>query len=126
MKNVIQTLIIPNTNSELLRVNPCDIIYIEADSNYCQMYLTGNVKQDLWFNMKHFITLIDEQMRDEMPLFISVGRSLVINRLYIYRINPNKGELILFGNGCEEMFSLHASVAALSLLKNYVENNSLG
>ena len=118
----MQTLIISNTNNELLRVNAYDIIYVEADSNYCQMHLRGDVKQDIWFNMKRFSELVEEQMKDEEPLFIGVGRSLVINRLYIYRINPSKGELTLYGNGCHQMMNLHASVAALSQLKHLIEN----
>ena len=118
----MQTLIISNTSNELLRVHANDIIYVEADSNYCQMHLKGEVKQDIWFNMKHFSELVDEQMKDEEPIFIGVGRSLVINRLYIYRINPSKGELILYGNGCEKMLCLHASVAALSQLKTFIQN----
>ena len=116
----MHTLIFPNTNNELLRVCAHDIIYIEADSNYCQMHLKGDVTQALWFNMKHFTSIIEEQMQDEMPIFIGVGRSLIINRLYIYRINPGKGELLLYGNGCSSPVSLHASVAALTQLKNYM------
>lgn len=121
----MQTLIISNTNNELLRVNAADVVYVEADSNYCQMHLRGGISQDIWFNMKHLNELIEEQMRDEMPIFISVGRSLVINRMYIYRINVSKSELLLFGNGCNDVVSLHASVAALTQLKNYIYNDEL-
>lgn len=118
----MQTLIFPNTGNELIRINVQDIVYVEADSNYCQMYLSGDNKQDLWFSMKRFIEMVDEQMDNEMPIFIGVGRSLVINRLYIYRINPSKGELVLFGGKCNRQIILHASVAALSSLKEYIQN----
>ena len=118
----MKTLIFPNTGNELLRVNIRDVVYVEADGNYCRMYLTGDATQDLWFNMKHFVSIVDEQMSDEEPLFVAVGRSLVINRLYIYRINPVKGELILFGHGCTKMVTLHASQAALTRLREYVQS----
>ena len=118
----MKTLIFPNTGNELLRVNTDDVVYVEADGNYCQMHLLGNDVQNLWFNMKHFSTIVESQMSDECPVFISVGRSLIINRTYIYRINPVKGELVMFGSGCNSMVSLHASQAALTSLRDYIES----
>lgn len=118
----MQTLFFPNTSTELLRVNVDDIIYVEADGNYCMMHLKGDIIQNLWFNMKHFSSLIEEQMKDDMPVFIEVGRSLIINRKYIYRINPRKGDLILFGAACSDLVNLHASVAALEQLWKYIQS----
>lgn len=118
----MKTLIFPNSGTELLRINTQDVVYVEADGNYSQLYLQGGIKQDLWFNLKHFISIVEEQMSEEKPIFIAVGRSLVINRLYIYRINPTKGELILFGLGCNQMVNLHASQAALASLKEFIQS----
>ena len=118
----MKTLIFPNTGTELLRVNTQDVVYVEADGNYSQLYLQGGLRQDLWFNLKHFISIVEQQMSEERPVFIAVGRSLVINRLYIYRINPTKGELILFGKGCSQMVCLHASQAALASLKEFIQS----
>ena len=118
----MKTLIFPNTGNELLRVNTKDVVYVEADGNYCQMHLIGADVQDLWFNMKLFSAIVEEQMCDEHPVFISVGRSLIINRTYVYRINPVKGELVMFGSGCNSMVHLHASQAALSSLRDYIES----
>lgn len=116
----MKTLIFPNTGNELLRVNIDDVVYVEADGNYCQMHLLGGDIQNLWFNMKHFSSIVEEQMVDERPVFISVGRSLIINRMYVYRINPVKSELVMFGSGCNTMVCLHASQAALMLLRDYI------
>lgn len=118
----MKTLIFQNTGTELLRVNPEDILYVEADGNYCKMFLKGSEMQNLWFNKNHFTSIIEKQIGNGTPEFICVGRSLIINCMYIYRINPSKGELIMYGSGCDSMVSLHASQVALSSLKDYIES----
>ena len=118
----MKTLIFPNTSNELLRVNIRDIIYVEADGNYCHMHMKGGCEQDLWFNKKHFTDIVEEQMSDEMPIFIEVGRSYIINRMYIYSINPIKGKLSLYGSGCEQIISLDVSQAALGKLRDYIQS----
>lgn len=116
----MKTLIFPNTSNELLRVNIRDIIYVEADGNYCHMHMKGGCMQNLWFNKKHFTDIVDQQMSNDMPIFIEVGRSFIINRMYIYSINPIKGQLSLLGSGCESIINLDVSQAALSKLRDYI------
>ena len=113
----MKDLILPNSGAELLKVHPSDIIYIEADGNYCRMYLTGGFKQQLWFSRQKFITIINEQMETEKPTFVVVGRSFIINLSFIYRINPVQGELILFDSANPAQMTLHASQEALNRLK---------
>lgn len=124
----MKELIFSNSGTELLKVRPEDIVYIEADGNYCRMYLRGGFEQQLWFNRQRFISIISNQLRDEKPTFIVVGRSYIINLAYIFRINPVQSELMLFDSSKPEQISLHASQEALNKLKkeililNKVEN----
>lgn len=113
----MKELILPNSGTEVLKVRPGDIIYIEADGNYCNMYLTGGFRQQLWFNRQKFISLVNEQLKSERPTFIVVGRFFIINLAYIYRINPIEAELTLFDNNSLSQTTLHVSQEALEKLK---------
>jgi DNA-binding LytR/AlgR family response regulator len=116
----MKELIFSNSGTELLKVRPEDIIYIEADGNYCRMHLRGGFEQQLWFNRQRFISIISKQLRDEKPTFIVVGRSYIINLAYIFRINPVQSELTLFDSSKPEQISLHASQEALNKLKKEI------
>jgi DNA-binding LytR/AlgR family response regulator len=116
----MKELIFSNSGTELLKVRPEDIVYIEADGNYCRMYLRGGFEQQLWFNRQRFISIISKQLRDEKPTFIVVGRSYIINLAYIFRINPVQSELTLFDSSKPEQISLHASQEALNKLKKEI------
>ena len=116
----MKELIFSNSGTELLKVRPEDIVYIEADGNYCRMYLRGGFEQQLWFNRQKFISIISKQLRDEKPTFIVVGRSYIINLAYIFRINPVQSELTLFDSSKPEQISLHASQEALNKLKKEI------
>lgn len=116
----MKELIFSNSGTELLKIRPEDIVYIEADGNYCRMYLRGGFEQQLWFNRQRFISIISRQLRDEKPTFIVVGRSYIINLAYIFRINPVQSELILFDSSKPEQISLHASQEALNKLKKEI------
>lgn len=116
----MKELIFSNSGTELLKVRPEDIVYIEADGNYCRMHLRGGFEQQLWFNRQRFISIISRQLRDEKPTFIVVGRSYIINLAYIFRINPVQSELILFDSSKPEQISLHASQEALNKLKKEI------
>ena len=116
----MKELLIHNGGTELIKVRSSDIIYVEAEGNYCCMYLAGGFKQQLWFNRQRFISIISRQLRDEKPTFIVVGRSYIINLAYIFRINPVQSELILFDSSKPEQISLHASQEALNKLKKEI------
>ena len=116
----MKELIFSNSGTELLKIRPEDIVYIEADGNYCRMYLRGGFEQQLWFNRQRFISIISKQLRDEKPTFIVVGRSYIINLAYIFRINPVQSELTLFDSSKPEQISLHASQEALNKLKKEI------
>ena len=116
----MKELILPNSGTEILKIRPSDILYIEADGNYCVMHMTGGFRQQLWFSRQKFISLINEQMKAEKPVFVVVGRSFIINIAYIYLINPVQGDLILFDAANPSRIKLHASQEALNRLKKEI------
>ena len=107
---------------ELIRVLPERIVYIESDGNYSTLILHDNLQQVFSFNLSHFQQIIERQLKKaDASRFIRVGRSIIINREYIYKINPGKQQLVLSDNRLNEAFTLTASREALRQLKLLLE-----
>ena len=113
-------IIISSTN-ELVRVLPERIVYISSDGNYSTMVLHDKTEHLFTFNLSHFQKLIEKQLKDEASQFIRIGKSLIINRDYIYRINLTKQQLVMSDMALNQAFMLSASKEALKQLKQYLE-----
>lgn len=113
--------IIITNNSELVRVLSERIVYISSDGNYSSMVLADKEERLFTFNLSTFQELIEEQLYMRANDFIRIGRGLIINRNYIYYINPSKQQLFLSGNNFTEIVELSASKEALRQLKDVVE-----
>ena len=105
--------IIISTTNELVRVYPERIVYISSDGNYSMMVLHDKSEHLFSFNLSHFQQIIEKQMKTEASLFIRIGKSLIINREYIYKINLGKQSLVLSDMKIEHTFVLSASREAL-------------
>ncbi len=114
--------IIISTVNELVRVCPERIVYICSDGNYSTMVLHDETEQVFSFNLAHFQQIIEKQMKEEAVLFIRIGKSLIINREYIYKIHIGKQLLVLADIKIEHAFMLSASKEALKQLKQLLEN----
>ena len=101
-------IIISSTN-ELVRVLPERIVYISSDGNYSTMVLHDKTEHLFTFNLSHFQKLIEKQLKDEASQFIRIGKSLIINRDYIYRINLTKQQLVMSDMALNQAFMLSAS-----------------
>ena len=118
-------IIISSTN-ELVRVLPERIVYISSDGNYSTMVLHDKTEHLFTFNLSHFQKLIEKQLKDEASQFIRIGKSLIINRDYIYRINLTKQQLVMSDMALNQAFMLSASKEALKQLKQLLENELQG
>lgn len=114
--------IVISTMNELVRVCPERIVYIGSDGNYSTMVLHDKTEQVFSFNLSHFQQIIEKQMKEEAALFIRIGKSLIINREYIYKINISRQLLVLADMKIEHTFALSASKEALRQLKQLLEN----
>ena len=106
---------------ELIRVLPERIVYIESDGNYSTMILHDKLQQVFSFNLSHFQHILETQLKSNASRFIRVGKSIIINREYIYKINPGKQQLVLSDGRLNEAFTLTASKEALKQLKLLLE-----
>ena len=114
-------LIISNSN-ELVRVNPERIVYVESDGNYSTLVLHDKTEQVFTMNLAHFQQMIEEQLGKEAMTFIRIGKQLIVNRAYIFKINPNKQQLIMSDMDINIAFDLQASKEALKQLKALIES----
>lgn len=108
-------IIISSTN-ELVRVLPQRIVYVSSDGNYSTMVL-----HDKTFNLSHFQKIIETQLKEDACTFIRIGKSIIINKEYIYKINMGKQLLVLSDMALNEAFKLSASKEALKQLKLLLE-----
>ena len=116
-----KVLIISNTN-ELVRVRPERIVYVESDGNYSTMVLHDKTEYVFTMNLAHCQQMMEEQLGKEAMTFIRIGKQLIVNRAYIFKINPNKQQLIMSDMDVNIAFDLQASKEALKQLKTLMES----
>ena len=114
-------IIISSTN-ELVRVLPQRIVYISSDGNYSIMVLHDKTEHLFTFNLSHFQKIIETQLKEDACNFIRIGKSIIINKEYIYKINMGKQLLVLSDMALNDAFKLSASKEALRQLKLLLEN----
>lgn len=111
------------TQSELVRVRTDEIAYVQADGNYSDIYLFSGKSHKMTFKL-HFFNETFEQLHNNM--FVRVGRSLIVNKKYIYIINLTEQKLVLSGKDLRGEFTLRASKDALGELKALMEREKGG
>ena len=116
-----KVLIISNTN-ELVRVKPERVVYVESDGNYSTMVLHDRTEHLFTMNLAHCQQLIEQQLGKEAEMFIRIGKQLIVNRAYIFKINVNHQQLVMADMALNEAFTLQASKEALKQLKTYLES----
>ncbi len=116
--------IIITTVNELIRIYPERIVYISSDGNYSVMVLHDKTEHLFSFNLSHFQQILEEQMKAEASIFIRIGKSLIINRRYIYKINIGKQMLVMADMKLSNSFTLSASKEALKQLKCFIEREN--
>ena len=108
-----------STSTELVRVLSDDIVFVAADGNYSDMYLFDGKPYKMTFQL-HYFDEVFKTLQDN--IFVRVGKSLIVNRKYIYIINLTSQELRLNGQNLRSEFRLKASKEALKDLKTRIES----
>ena len=109
-----------STSTELVRVATDEIVYVRADGNYSDLVLTNGKSRKMTFQL-HFFDGVFQQLQDN--LFVRVGRSLIVNKRYIYIINLTEQTLTFSDqqiNG--DIKPVNVSREALKQLKELLEN----
>ena len=109
-----------STSIDLVRIAPEKIVYIASDGNYSTLVQTDNEVRMLSYQLGQIEKMISSQLGSEGNIFIRIGKSLIINRSYIYYINISKQKLTL-SDVASFSHSVTASKEALKQLKELFE-----
>lgn len=115
----VKYLIVP-TSIDLVRIAPECIVYVASDGNYSTLVQTDGEMRMLSYQLGQIEKMIASQLGTDGNMFIRIGKSLIINRTYIYYINITKQKLTLSDT---RTFShtVAASKEALKQLKELLE-----
>ena len=113
----MNTLIIRN-KSEILYLPLEQTLYIQADGNYCNIYLAdGSVLGTLTYQRAEIARMMQEQLSEgNWKQFVLLGRSYLINTKYVLRVQPSKQILTFNVNqfGTIQKIQLRATKNALN------------
>ena len=106
--------------TEFLRIPADHLVYISADGNYSNVVTRDGKSALVSYQLGQVEDLIADQLGDSGGQFIRLGRGLIINILFVYRIDIATQDLVLSDcNGC--YCELSASREVLIKLKAYME-----
>jgi DNA-binding LytR/AlgR family response regulator len=112
--------LIISTSIDLVRIAPERIVYIASDGNYSTLIQSDGEMRMLSFQLGQIEKMISSQLGSDGNIFIRIGKSLIINRSYIYYINISKQKLTL-SDVSSFSHTVTASKEALKQLKELLE-----
>ncbi len=116
--------IVISTNTELLRVPSDRLMFITSDGNYSKVYTQDGHYRQVAYQLGQLEDIIGDQLGEEETPFIRIGKSLIVNRDYIYLIDVSSQVIIV--SDCQGQFhTLQASRKALISIKVLMENTEL-
>jgi DNA-binding LytR/AlgR family response regulator len=115
--------LIISTSIDLVRIAPEHIVYISSDGNYSTLIQTDGEIRMLSYQLGQIEKMIYSQLGSEGNNFIRIGKSLIINRSFIYYINIPKQKLTLSDVGTFS-HTVAASKEALKQLKQSLEKEA--
>ncbi len=115
--------LIISTSIDLVRIAPECIVYILSDGNYSTLVQTDGEARMLSYQLGQIEKMIESQLGVEGNVFIRIGKSLIINRSYIYHINLSRQKLIM-SDVNRFNYSLQPSKEALKQLKELLEKEA--
>ena len=116
----MEQYIVISKGAELCRVPKSRLVYISADGNYSKVFTQDKQSCLVSFQLGQLEDLIGEQLGDAGENFVRLGRGLIINLDFVYRIDVTSQLLVLSDcNGC--YYELSASREVLNKLKIYID-----
>jgi DNA-binding LytR/AlgR family response regulator len=118
----VATHLVISKGTELYRFPLDCLVCIEADGNYSYATTRDGKRSLICEQLGKIEELIAQQMGGENSIFIRIGRSLIINKEYIYHIDISRKVLVM--SDCKGLSKeLSASREALIQLKDFVEKS---
>ena len=114
-----------NSRDSLFRIALSRIVYFEADKNYTNLCLNNGQKLVFTFGLGAMKDYLETSMKEDARIFVRIGKSLIVNLNYVYKIDLLKQSLQLYDNVTQQTFTLPAAKGALKELKElYRKNNT--
>ncbi len=113
-----------SNRNESYYLRPEDLLYIEADGNYCNIYRTdGDQLGPICMQMGEMARRIRLLREDVRQHFAQVGRGYIVNTEHILRIVPARQvlELDLMQPTTGRRYILHPSVKALQEFRRIMD-----
>lgn len=95
----------------LLLVKAEDIAYVEGDGNYSIMYLANGEQEDIFERLGEI-----EQILSSNNAFVRIGKSTVVNKNYIRRINARQSSVQITTPSAS--YEVSVSANAIKMIKN--------
>jgi DNA-binding LytR/AlgR family response regulator len=111
-----------STSIDLVRIAQEHIIYISSDGNYSTILLSDGDARLVTFQLGQLEKMMADQLGSAGNSFIRIGKSLIINRNYVYYINIPKQQLVLSDKAAAK-YTVTASKEALKQLKELLETD---
>jgi DNA-binding LytR/AlgR family response regulator len=112
------------TSTEMVRVRTSEIVYVSADGNYSDLMLTNGRSRKMTFQL-HYFDDIFKQLHNNT--FVRVGRSLIVNKRYVFVVNLTEQMLMFTGQTLNtEIKPIKVSREALKQLMETLANEKGG
>ena len=121
---VVTKFIVISTNTELLRIPSDRLMFITSDGNYSKVYTQDGHYRLVAYQLGQLEDMIGDQLGEDETPFIRIGKSLIVNRDYIYLIDVSE-QVIIVSDCCGQYHKLTASRKALISIKVLLENTEL-
>ena len=113
--------------SEVFYLKLDNILFIQADGNYCNVYLAdGSVINTLTYQRAEIAKMMDEQLTEDVRKHFSLlGRSYLVNTDFVLRIQPSKQLLTFRVNkfGTTKKICIKATAKALCNLMDEIDRH---
>ena len=113
-----------STKTELLRVPSERLMYVTSDGNYSYIYTQDGLSRLVSLQLGQIEDLILKQLGEEETPFVRLGKSLIVNRDFVFFIDISRQKIIVSdwkGNNT----TLSASRQALVSFKSVLESECL-
>lgn len=101
---------------ELLRIDMDKIVYFQADGNYTDIVMANGQHASICMNLASMEKVLADNYKERSSLFARVGKSAIVNLVYVYHINLLRHRLVL-SDGATFSFNIEVSKEALKKLK---------
>ena len=116
--------IVISTNTELLRIPSDRLMFITSEGNYSKVFTQDGHNHLVAYQLGQLEDMIGNQLGEDETPFIRIGKSLIVNRDYIYLIDVS--EQVIVVSDCRGQYhKLAASRKALTQIKVLIENTEL-